>query len=149
MSDERPSGRKKGWARRTSENIQEVSRNPRSLPTLIQRWLVRLWRSKGGGFYGFGYVVTFVVLEIRMLLADWQERGGIVDFVGQQLLEFVFRFFIETFIISLLAFLWPLLLVRSLGIWGVGLLVVGYFLFERLLKPRMTKMIRNDDSDTR
>ena len=149
MSDERPPGRKKGWARRTSDNVREVSRNPRALPTMIQRWLVRLWRSKGGGYYGFGFVVTFVVLEIRMLLADWQESEGFAEFVGQQLLEFAFRFFIESFVNSLLALVWPLLLMGQLELWGVGLLVAGYFVFERAIKPRLAKLLPDDDRDTR
>ncbi len=148
MSDERPPGRKKGWARRTSENIREVSRNPRSLPTLIQRWLVRLWRLRGGGYYGFGFVVTFVVLEIRMLLGEWQESKGIVEFVGQQMIEFVFRFFIESFFNSLLAFVWPLLLIGQLELWGVGLLVAGYFVFERAIKPRLAKLFPDDELDS-
>ena len=115
---------------------------------MIQRWFVRLWRSKGGGYYGFGFVVTFVVLEIRMLLAEWQESEGIVEFVGQQMLEFVFRFFIESFFNSLLAFAWPVLLVGSLELWGVGLLVAGYFVFERAIKPRLAKLIPGDEPDT-
>ncbi len=149
MSDEKSPGRKKGWACRTSDNVREVAQNPRALPTLIQRWLVRLWRSKGGGYYGFGFVVTFVVLEIRMLVEDWQDSQGIADFLGQQLLEFVFRFFIESFINSLLAFVWPVLLIGKLELWGVGLLVVGYFVFERAIKPRLAKLIPDDDRDTR
>jgi len=82
-----------------------------------------------------------------MLVEDWQDSQGIADFLGQQLLEFVFRFFIESFINSLLAFVWPLLLIGQLELWGVGLLVVGYFAFERAIKPRLAKFIPDDNPD--
>ena len=131
-----------------SGNVRDVSRNPRVLPTLIRKWLGRMWRRRGGGYYGVGYVVTFLVLEIRMLLGDWQDSKGIVEFLGQQLLELIFRFFIESFINSFIALAWPFLLISKLQLWGLALLIVGYFVFERLLKPSLERLILKTTDDT-
>jgi len=109
--------------------------NPRVLPTWIRRPLGRMWRARGGGYYGMGYVVSYFVLEIRMLVGDLQETEGVADFITGQVLGF----FVESFINAFVALAWPFLLVAEYELWGVGLLIVGYFVFERLIKPSLVK----------
>ena len=47
-----------------------VRDEPMSLGTIAREAAVTLWSSRGGGFYGLGYVVTFVVLEIRLFASQ-------------------------------------------------------------------------------
>ncbi len=94
-----------------------------------------MWRARGGGYYGMGYVVSYFVLEIRMLVGDLQETEGVADFITGQVLGF----FVESFINAFVALAWPFLLIAKYELWGVGLLIVGYFVFERLIKPSLVK----------
>lgn len=80
-----------------------------------------------------------------MLLGDWQESEDIADFMTGQLFELVFRFFAESFINGFVALLWPLLLIDELQLLGVGLLVAGYFVFERLIKPGLEAWFPEDN----
>ena len=89
-----------------------------------------------------GYVVSYFVLEIRMLVGDLQETGGVVDFMTEQ----VFGFFVESFINAFVALAWPFLLVAEYELWGVGLLIAGYFVFERLIKPSLVRWFPPDDA---
>jgi hypothetical protein len=57
---------------------------PSVLPDWIRKPLGPMWRSRGGGYYGMGYVVSYFVLEIRMLVGDVQETEGVADFMTQQ-----------------------------------------------------------------
>ena len=105
-----------------------------------------MWRSRGGGYYGMGYVVSYFVLEIRMLVGDLRETDGVVDFMTGQ----VFGFFVESFINAFVALLWPLLLIDEYELWGVGFLIAGFLVFERLIKPRLVRWFpaeekRSDD----
>ena len=70
-----------------------------------------------------------------MLLGDISESEGVADFVGSQLFEYVFLFGIQSLLNSVLALIWPLFVLESLGAWGLGLLLVAYLAFERLLRP--------------
>jgi len=110
---------------------------PRSAPRLLRAALLRIWRARGGGFYGLGYVVTFVVMEVRLVAGEFQGSDSMLSFLSDQLLEYLFRLGVMSFVNVLLAFLWPLFVLEHLQGWGVPVLLVGYFVFERWLRPRL------------
>src|SRR6478735_500402 len=55
-----------------------LGREPAAVLPLLRRWLAKLWASRGGGFYGLGYVVTFVALEIKSLAGGLTTVDGLV-----------------------------------------------------------------------
>ena len=112
-----------------------VWENPRSASTLMRDGLLRLWAARGGGLYGLGYVVTFVWLEIRLVVTEFDASGGLVDFLTDQLVEYVFRLGFMSLANMLMAFLWPLLMLERVGAWGLVLLGLGYVAFEYGLRP--------------
>jgi hypothetical protein len=112
-----------------------VWHDPRSAGGLIRGGLLGVWRSRGGGFYGLGYLLTFVVLEARTVVGELDTSDTLVAFIGDQLLEYLLRLGFMSFVNVLLAFIWPLFVLEHLAGWGVLLLVVGYFGFERWLRP--------------
>src|SRR5262245_28204278 len=69
-----------------------LGRQPGAILPLLRRWLVKLWASRGGGFYGLVYVVTFVALEIRSL------SGGLTTVSGllAQAVQYVLRFSVDS-----------------------------------------------------
>lgn len=111
--------------------------DPRSLGGLIRGALVDLWRARGGGLFGLGYVVTFVSLEVRLVVTEFAGSDSVLSFIESELLEYLLRLGIMSFVNVLLALLWPVLLLDRLGAWGLLLLPAAYFAFERWLRPEV------------
>ena len=114
---------------------KQLYREPRSIVSLMRGWLLSLWQARGGGFFGLGYVITFIGLQIRTFTSGIFGSDSVSDYVLQQALEFVFRICIESLINVFLALLWPAFLLAWLGAWGIPILLGGYFGFERGLRP--------------
>lgn len=127
--------KKEGRIERYKRQVRQIHDNPKSIGTMVRSGLVSVWRARGGGFYGLGYLITFIVLEIRLIVGDVSESEGVVDFVSSQMIEFIFRFGIQSFVNGFLAFLWPVYVLNWLGAWSLALLVAGYYVFEKLLRP--------------
>jgi len=109
-----------------------VGRQPAAILPLLRQWLVKLWASRGGGFYGLGYVVTFVALEIRSL------SGGLTTVSGllAQAAQYVLRFSIDSLRNVISALIWPAHLFEWLGgPAGLVALAVGYAAFEVAIRP--------------
>lgn len=127
--------KKEGRIARHLRVAGEVRREPRTALTLIRGWLVRLWAARGGGLYGLGVVVSFLILEARMIAGDLADSAGVADFLVGEIVEFVFRLGYMSFVNGLLALLWPLYVLERLELWGLVLLAAGYAVFEYGLRP--------------
>lgn len=122
--------------RQRLEEARDVAQHPRTLPRYIERGLVRMWRSRGGSWYGIGYVCTFLYLEARMMVEDFVEAPDVISFATSQIFETLVRWLTESIGNMIQAFLWPLSLISSVGLWlGVALLVGIHFLFEYMVRP--------------
>ena len=98
--------------------------------------LIRIWRIRGGGLYGLGFMITFVILEIRGLAGDVAETESDEQFVSQQMFEIAFRFIGETFLNTMKSFIWPVFVIDALGfLLGGGLLIAAFVGFDRLARP--------------
>jgi hypothetical protein len=131
------SGRKSRERRlaRHARHARMVWEDPRSASTLMRDGLLRLWAARGGGLYGLGYVVTFLWLEIRLVVSEFDASGGILDFVTDQLVEYLFRLGFMSLANMAMAFVWPALLLDRMGAWALVLLGLGYLAFEHGLRP--------------
>ena len=123
----------------------EPKQFPRALLNVIRRSLRTLWDARGGGCYAFGFVLTFVWLEIRMFVDDIFEATSIGDFFSEQLLEILFRYIGESFQNTIKAFIWPVYIIEISPTWGVGILVAFYFVFTRLIKQPLEAWLFHDD----
>ena len=97
--------------------------------------LVRLWRTRGGGLYGLGYVVTFVINEVPRIIDSAQAMINGSESVLGAMFEWLLRLGADTFASMVIAFLWPAYFLSLMGGWGLVALVVAYFVFEKLLRP--------------
>lgn len=127
--------RLKNRAADRAQLFAEASDNPSLLWVWTRRALLRMWRLRGGGFYGLGFVVTFVVLQIESIMSDAAEASTAMDFVTSQLAEAVLKFLGDTLINFLLSFIWPLLFLGWGGGWGILVLICAFLIFDRWLKP--------------
>jgi hypothetical protein len=121
--------------KRSVKTVRGVVAEPHKVPSQVRAALLKIWRTRGGGFYGFGYVVAFVVLEVRAFVGNFEGDGDIATMIVQEVLQFFFRFAAQSFINGFIAFGWPIFVLDYLG--GVGLLVLGagWVAFEYLAKP--------------
>jgi len=115
--------------------VREAVAEPRAVPLRLRDGLLRLWRTRGGGFYGFGYVVAFVVLEVHAFITNWVDADDVVGMVVQEVLGFLFRFAGQSLLNGVLAFGWPVFVLQYLGGWGLVLLGVAWWLFDRFARP--------------
>ena len=131
----KPKAKKESRIQRYKRHARQIHEDPKNIGAIMRDGLVSVWRARGGGFYGLGYLITFIVLEVRLVVGDVTESEGVVDFISSQMIEFVFRFGIQSFVNGFLAFLWPVYVLDWLGTWSIALLVGGYYAFEKLLRP--------------
>lgn len=117
--------------------VRGIVAEPRSVGTVLQDGLLKIWRSRGGGFYGFGYVICFIVLEVRMFIGNFEGNSDVVTMVVQEVLQFLFRFTVQSFLNGMLAFLWPAFVLDLLKGWGILVIGVGWVVFDRWGKARI------------
>ena len=97
--------------------------------------MVEAWRSRGGGFYGLGYLIALVVLQVGMFAGDVVESESVSDFALAAAAEYLFRFSVMAFVNVFLALLWPFYVLEQLGEMGIILLLAGYLVFQYALRP--------------
>jgi hypothetical protein len=117
--------------------LRSIVKEPHSVGPMLRHGLLAIWRVRGGGFYGLGYLICFVVLEVRMFVGNFEGGGDLVTLVVFEVLEFVFRFTVQSFLNGLLAFIWPVFVLDLLHGWGILVIGVAWLAFDRLGKPRI------------
>jgi hypothetical protein len=70
-----------------------------------------------------------------MVFGDALDSDGVGDFAVGQLVEYLLRFGLLSFVNVFQALLWPFFILEHLGWMGIILLAVGFAGFEYLLKP--------------
>ena len=136
-----PSAKKKeSWLQRRRRVVMEIWHNPRSIPTHLRRVLLDVWRARGGGFYGIGYVFAFVYFEISLFAGEFSDSDSVSGFALGQIFEYVLRFSVMSFFNVFRALLWPLTLLGWSGGWGFALLIGGYLAFEHGLRPYVERV---------
>jgi hypothetical protein len=105
------------------------------VPSRVRGALLKIWRVRGGGFYGLGYVVAFAILEVRAFIGNFEGDGDITSMIVQEVVGFFFRFAGQSFLNGFIAFGWPIFVVDYLGAWGLLLIGASWYGFDRWLKP--------------
>lgn len=124
---------------RHSRVVKRLAREPTFAFPLVRNWLLALWATKGGGFYGLGYVVTLVTLEAISFEQDAVQGAsslsGAEGFVVSQAFQYVTRFGVDSIMNGVRAAVWPAYLFDWLGPPGIAAFVVGGMVFERVVRP--------------
>jgi len=129
--------KKEGRIARHLRTAQEISREPRSIFPRARGWLVAFWQAKGGGYYGLGYVIAFIALEVATLTNVFE--GNASGFIAAQAVQYALRISFESFFNGILALLWPIYLWRWLGPYGLVVFAAGFAVFELALRPLVEK----------
>ena len=113
----------------------ELSREPKQAIPLMRRTVFETWRSRGGGFYGLGYLITFTYLQVGVFIGDVAESDSVGGFALATLFEYLIRVSFMAFLNVFLALLWPFYVLEHFQGMGIILLVAGYLSFEFALRP--------------
>jgi hypothetical protein len=113
----------------------------------FRRWFAKVWKLRGGGLYAVGYALTFVYLEVRMILGEFIEADSVVDFFTSQLFEFLFRFMVDSIENMIQAFIWPVYIVTWQQPIGAIALGVAYIVFAKFIKHHITAWLFPDGEE--
>jgi hypothetical protein len=112
----------------------------------FRRRLLRIWESRGGGFYGFVALLTFVYLETVDIGGDLAALPGSELSLGF-VLSWVIGNMVDAIINTVRAALWP---VSWIGQFGVGLLSAGLlggsYAAYRLARPTVVRWLTPTDN---
>ncbi len=128
-------------------NSQNSTSQKKSNLPWHRRWLAKIWLTYGGGLYAVGYATTFLYLEVQSFVEEIAESSGVLDFLSSQLLQFIFRFAIESFANMVQALIWfvPVLSYRSPL--GIILLGIGFWLFDIYLRKPVGDWLLRERSE--
>lgn len=124
---------KEGRFVRHSRVMRRLASEPSFAVPLLRGWFVTLWATKGGGFYGLGYIVTLIALEV--VSAQQGIGSGATSYVAGQAIQYVVGFGIDSIFNTVRAFVWPFYLFQWLGLPGIAVFVGGGIVFERFVRP--------------
>lgn len=141
-----PLGRRLGASLRSAGLAgAEAVKNPRGIPATahgaFRGWFRRIWDTRGGSAYTFGYALTFAGLEVKTIVGEIAGMTSVGDYVVGRLLEFVMRFGADTITNLVLAFLWPAFVVAWRPPLGIGLFVLALLLFPRYIRPHVERWL--------
>lgn len=128
---------KEGYVARHVRVAGQIVREPRFVLQLVRSWMLKLWQAKGAGFYGLGYVAVFVSLEVRSLTGDLGGSDGVSGFLAGQVLDYLLRISIESFMNGVFALIWPLHVFLWLEVWAIPVLALAFLVFERYIRPKV------------
>jgi hypothetical protein len=129
--------------------VRHAIADPRSVPLQLRDTYLRMWRSRGGGFYGLGYVVAFIALELQATISSWESASdNIAGLVLQEVLQFLFRFAAQSMLNGFLALGWPIYVVDKLGGWGIALIAVSWWSFDRYARPWIAARLPRPSRDS-
>jgi len=132
--------KKEGRLSRHARIAGELKDDPRQIVALLRGAVLDLWCSRGGGFFGLGYLVAFAYFEISMLIEEVTETADLSGFMVGQLFELLLRFGIMSFVNALQALIWPVYVLQLYEGTGIILLIGAYFAFEKSLKPGLESL---------
>jgi hypothetical protein len=110
----------------------------------FRTWFRKVWKVRGGGLYALGFIVTFVILEVRSLADDVLGIGSI--FSGH-LFEFLISFFVDSLSNTVQAFMWPIRVVQFAPPWGAVALGAAYMGFATFLKKPIEGWLFDDEPE--
>lgn len=142
--------------RRVAPDV-EASRSPEGdWPTLVRtravnyyrRHLLKIWESRGGGFYGFVFLITFVYLEVIDLAGDIAalprarlDLGFLISWFAANLRDAI------TNLVH--AAIWPASWIQRFGV-GIlsGALLLACYGTYRLIHPTVRRWLTPVDSES-
>jgi hypothetical protein len=145
---QRMADRVQGVATLGNDLVTQPKAIPKTLSSAMKRSVHRLWMARGGGFYAAGFVVSFLWRELSMLFDEISQASSVGGFFGEQLIELLLRFTIESLTNTMMAFMWPLAVIQLRPPLGIIMLLLAYLAFARFVKEPLGKWLFDGDNTT-
>ena len=110
-------------------------------------WFAKVWKLRGGGLYAVGWAAAFIYLEVTTVLGEIVGADGFVDFFTNQIIEFPFRFMMDSIANMIQAFMWPGYVVSWQPPVGAIALGVAYVVFAKFIKHHITAWLFPDGEE--
>ena len=128
-----------------------VVNRPRELPGRahgwFRRWFAKVWRVRGGGLYAFGFAISFVIYEIRMLIDDFSGDSDFAVLLDGEIVSFILNFFLESLVNTIQALLWPLSILKLSPPYGAIGLGLAFLFFSRVFKKPIEAWLFADEAE--
>lgn len=113
----------------------------------LRRKVLRVWESRGGGFYGFVAALTWVYLEVLDLGGDIADLPGADLDVGYAISFFIGNI-VDAFVNGIRAAIWPASWISNFGV-GVlsGALLLGCYAAYRAIRPSVLRLLTPTDDE--
>lgn len=133
--------------RETRDLGQTLIHEPRSFPGKIliklRRSTRKIWNARGGGLYACGFVIAFALFEAQMFIDDIVNFDGF-DSIGEEIVTYLFRFFLESLGNTVRAFAWPAYVIEWSPMWGALFLALTFWLFPKYVKHHVEGWLFQD-----
>lgn len=150
---------KESFAQRTKRRAKDTAslasllvNEPRAFPAALLQQIKRvfrvIWAARGGGLYACGFILTFLWLEISTFFGEIFAADSIGSFLSEQLLEFFFRFAVQSIQNTVRALLWPIPIIEWSPLWGAGILIGMYLVFAKFVKEPLERWLFGDDAES-
>ncbi|HSJ16161.1 MAG TPA: hypothetical protein VK939_17275 [Longimicrobiales bacterium] len=108
----------------------------------FRRHLRNVWASRGGGFYGFVAMLTFVYLEGIDLAGDFAALPASFEPELGFVIGWIVGNFVDAIVNGVRAAIWPVSWIRHFGV-GIlsGVLLAGCYGAYRLLRPTVLRLL--------
>jgi hypothetical protein len=110
--------------------------------------LRKLWATRGGGFYGFVAVLTFLYIEALDLAGDLKGLPGSGPVNAGWIIGRVVDFFVDAIVNTVQAAIWP---VHWIGRFGVSILsaalLAGSYVAYRAIRPAVLRWLDTTDEE--
>ncbi len=140
-------------ARALGELGSDAVKQPQVIPGKahgwFRDWFRKVWIVRGGGLYACGFALAFLFFEIReFVVEDVGEFAAMDSIFSAELVEFMIRFVIDTFVNSIKALMWPVYIVKLSPPYGAIALGIAFVLFPKYLKQPIEHWLFERDNDS-
>ncbi len=111
----------------------------------LRRHVREVWESRGGGFYGFVAMLTFLYLEGANLVGDIASLPGLRPNLGG-IISWLVQNFVQAILNVVWAAIWPVEWIKLFGV-GVtsGALLGASYITYRLVRPTALRLLREPE----
>lgn len=110
----------------------------------LRRHALEVWESRGGGFYGFAAMITFLWLEAVNLVGDVAGLSQVQLGLGGLISWFV-QNAVQGLLTMLWAAIWPVAWINHLGVGVTSMvLLAGAYAVYRAIHPMVARLLREE-----
>jgi len=110
----------------------------------FRTWFAKVWHVRGGGLYPVGFALGFIYLDLSTVVSEVAESSSVGDFLINQLIEFVFRFAIDSIVNTIQAVMWPVYVIQLSPPYGAIGLGMAFLVFTIYIQEPIERWLSSE-----